>query len=69
MKIAVFSANKYDREFLTAENGSHRRKERLCRIIGRISPENTTMKTVSEQVGFRLRFDRKESECLAEMNL
>ncbi len=35
------------------------RKEGLHRIIGHISPENTTMKTVSEQVGFKLRFDRK----------
>jgi len=45
------------------------RKEHLRRIIGRISPENTTMKTVSEQVGFRLRFDREADEWLAEIAL
>ena len=45
------------------------RKERLRRITGRISPENTTMKTVSEQVGFRLRFDKAEGEWKAEINL
>jgi acetyltransferase len=45
------------------------RKERLRRITGRISPENTTMKTVSEQVGFRLRFDRDVNEWLAEIKL
>jgi acetyltransferase len=43
------------------------RKERLHRIIGHISSENTTMKTVSEQVGFKLRFDRKANEWLAEI--
>ena len=45
------------------------RKERLRRITGRISPENTTMKTVSEQVGFSLRFDKIEGEWKAEINL
>ena len=45
------------------------RKERLRRITGRISPENTTMKTVSEQVGFSLRFDKAEGEWKAEINL
>ena len=45
------------------------RKERLRRITGRISPENTTMKTVSEQVGFSLRFDHKANEWLAEIAL
>jgi acetyltransferase len=45
------------------------RKERLRRITGHISPENTTMKTVSEQVGFKLRFDRKANEWLAEIAL
>jgi hypothetical protein len=45
------------------------RKERLHRIVGHISPENTTMKTVSEQVGFSLRFDRAADEWFAEINL
>jgi acetyltransferase len=45
------------------------RKERLRRITGRISSENTTMKTVSEQVGFSLRFDHKANEWLAEIAL
>ena len=45
------------------------RKEHLRRITGRISLENTTMKTVSEQVGFRLHFDRTANEWLAEINL
>ena len=45
------------------------RKERLRRITGHISPENTTMKTVSEQVGFKLRFDRKANEWLAQIAL
>jgi acetyltransferase len=45
------------------------RKEGLRRITGRISPENSTMKTVSEQVGFRLRFDESEQEWKAEMAL
>jgi acetyltransferase len=45
------------------------RKEGLRRIIGHISPENTTMKAVSEQVGFKLRFDETEGECKAELML
>ena len=45
------------------------RKERLRRITGRISSENATMKQVSEQVGFGLRFDRKASEWIAEIAL
>jgi acetyltransferase len=45
------------------------RKEDLRRITGRISQENTTMKAVSKQVGFTLRFDRKANECLAELVL
>jgi acetyltransferase len=45
------------------------RKEGLRRITGHISPENTTMKTVSKQVGFSLRFDRKANEWLAEIDL
>ena len=45
------------------------RKEGLRRITGRISPENTTMKTVSKQVGFTLRFDGEANECLAELVL
>jgi acetyltransferase len=45
------------------------RKEGLRRITGHISPENATMKTVSEQVGFNLRFDREADEWLAEIVL
>jgi acetyltransferase len=45
------------------------RKERLRRIIGHISPENTTMKQVSEEVGFKVRFDKAEGEWKAEINL
>ena len=37
------------------------RKERLHRITGRISPENTAMKQVSEEVGFSLHFDEAEA--------
>jgi acetyltransferase len=44
-------------------------KERLQRIVGHISAENTTMKRVSEEVGFRLRFDKVEGECIAELLL
>lgn len=45
------------------------RKEGLHRITGRISAENTTMKTVSEEVGFQLHFDEAEGEWKAEINL
>jgi len=45
------------------------RKEALRRITGHIAPENTTMKTVSEQVGFSLHFDREADEWLAEIAL
>jgi acetyltransferase len=45
------------------------RKEGLGRITGHISPENTTMKTVSEEVGFTVQFDRKADEWLAEIAL
>ena len=45
------------------------RKERLRRITGHIAPENTTMKSVSEQVGFSLHFDREADEWFAEINL
>jgi acetyltransferase len=45
------------------------RKEGLRRITGRISPENTTMKSVSEQVGFSLHFNREADEWFAEINL
>jgi acetyltransferase len=45
------------------------RKEGFRRITGHISPENTTMKTVSEQVGFSLHFDRAADEWFAEINL
>ena len=43
------------------------RKEGLRRITGHISPENSTMKTVSEQVGFKLRFNREADEWFAEI--
>lgn len=45
------------------------RKEHLRCIFGRISPENTTMKRVSEEVGFHLHFDETERECRAELML
>ena len=45
------------------------RKERLQRIVGHISPENATMKRVSEEVGFRLRFDQANNEWFAEIKL
>ena len=45
------------------------RKEGLRRITGHISPENTTMKSVSEQVGFSLHFDPAADEWFAEINL
>lgn len=45
------------------------RKEGLRRITGHISPENATMKSVSEQVGFSLHFDREADEWFAEINL
>jgi hypothetical protein len=45
------------------------RKERLRRITGHISPENPTMKTVSEQVGFSMHFDHEADEWFAEINL
>jgi acetyltransferase len=45
------------------------RKERLRRITGHIAPENTTMKSVSEQVGFSLHFDPAADEWFAEINL
>jgi acetyltransferase len=45
------------------------RKERLQRIVGHISAENTTMKRVSEEVGFRMRLDAANNELLAEINL
>jgi acetyltransferase len=45
------------------------RKERLSRITGRISAENITMKTVSEEVGFGLLFDEIEGEWKAEIKL
>jgi hypothetical protein len=45
------------------------RKEGLRRITGHISPENSTMKTVSEQVGFSVHLDREAEEWFAEINL
>ncbi|HEU5246626.1 MAG TPA: bifunctional acetate--CoA ligase family protein/GNAT family N-acetyltransferase [Candidatus Udaeobacter sp.] len=45
------------------------RRERLHRIIGHISAENITMKTVSKEVGFDLHFDEADNGWFAEMNL
>jgi acetyltransferase len=45
------------------------RKERLGRIIGHISPENITMKQVSEEAGFELSFDEAEGEWKAQIEL
>jgi acetyltransferase len=45
------------------------RKERLHRIVGHISAENTTMKRVSEEVGFDLLFDQSDNEWFAEIRL
>ncbi len=45
------------------------RKERVQRIVGHISAENTTMKRVSEEVGFALRFDQANHEWFAEIKL
>ena len=45
------------------------RKEGLRRITGHISPENATMKTVSEEVGFTMNFDRNADEWFAQINL
>jgi acetyltransferase len=45
------------------------RKERLQRIVGHISVENTTMRRVSEEVGFGLRFDQANHEWFAEIKL
>jgi hypothetical protein len=49
--------------------GAHRTQRSFASDHGHISPENTTMKTVSEQVGFSLHFDRDADEWLAEINL
>jgi acetyltransferase len=43
------------------------RKEHLHRITGRISTENMTMKTVSEEAGFNLQFDEADNEWKAEL--
>jgi len=45
------------------------RNEGLRRITGHISPENTTMKTVSEEAGFTVHFDREADEWFAEIKL
>jgi acetyltransferase len=45
------------------------RKERLHRIIGHISPENVTMKQVSEEAGFKLYLGEVEGEWKAEIVL
>ena len=43
------------------------RKERLRRIIGYISAENLTMKPVSEEAGFNVRFDMAEHQWKADI--
>lgn len=43
------------------------RKERVRRIVGHIMAENTKMRQVSEEVGFKLRFDQSIHEWLAEI--
>jgi acetyltransferase len=48
---------------LLAEIG---RREGLRRIIGYISAENLTMKTVSEEAGFNVQFDMAEHQWKAE---
>jgi acetyltransferase len=45
------------------------RKERLRRIIGHIAADNSTMKRVSEEVGFNLNLDKTEEEWRAEILL
>jgi acetyltransferase len=45
------------------------RKERLNRITGRISAENITMKTMSEETGFNLQFNEADGEWKAELLL
>lgn len=45
------------------------RKERLRRIVGHIIAENTVMKQVSEEVGFKIRLDASSGEWLAEIDL
>lgn len=45
------------------------RKERVHRIFGYIMAENTRMRQVSEEVGFKLRFDQSIHEWLAEITL
>jgi acetyltransferase len=45
------------------------RKEHLRRIVGHIAGKNMTMKRVSEQVGFKVRFDGSNSEWRAEIQL
>ena len=45
------------------------RKEHLRRILGHIAGDNALMKQVSEQVGFKVRFDGANSEWRAEINL
>ena len=43
------------------------RREGLRRIIGYISAENPTMKTVSEEAGFNVQFDMAEHQWKAEI--
>jgi acetyltransferase len=45
------------------------RKEHLRRIVGHIAGENLTMKRVSQQAGFEVRFDSANNEWRAEIEL
>lgn len=45
------------------------RKERVRRIVGHIVTENTAMRRVSEEVGFKLHFDDEDAEWKAEILL
>jgi acetyltransferase len=45
------------------------RNERLRRIVGHIMAENTTMRKVSEEVGFNLRWENERNEWRAEIDL
>jgi acetyltransferase len=45
------------------------RKEHVRRIVGHIAGENMTMKRVSEEVGFEVRFAGTNSEWRAELDI
>ena len=45
------------------------KRERVRRVVGHILPENTAMKSVSEQLGFKLHLDQATGDSLAEIDL